>query len=543
VPRTDLTVPAVALLALAAGCAVGPTYLAPRASGPAAFAEVRPGAPIGAGTPTGAAADPVALSRWWTVLHDPELDSLVDRALRNNRDLKTAVSRVREARAERQMAAGALLPEVNATAGYNRSLGSKNVVLPLGAPAGGSSSSGGSGASGSGSRGASLPGRVRPQEESGSPAEAPTAGAEQGVQPGGPDSPFGEGGLPGVTTNLYQAGFDAVWEVDLFGGTRRALEAASAETAAAQEGEYGVQVTLMAEVATTYLQLRETQEREGVARLNIESQRQTWKISRDKFQQGLGDEVEAAQLLEQLKVSETALPPLESAERVAQHALAFLLGLEPTALSAELAVPKAFPPLPPEVPVGVPSDLLRRRPDVRKAERELAAASAEIGVATAELYPQFSLTGSFGLDSSTVRLLPEWSSHYYSIAPGVSWPILDWAKLHAAIRVQNELQSQALLAYETAVSQALKDVEDALVQFQFERDRRRGLVAAVAEARHAQQVTAEIYSQGLADQTASLQSERAVFQAEDSLAQSEGALRMDLVSLYKALGGGWQIDR
>jgi multidrug efflux system outer membrane protein len=537
VPRTDFTRPAFALLVLAAGCTVGPTYRAPKAAGPAAFGEVRSGAPAGEGTSITTAADPETLSRWWTVLHDPELDSLVDRALRNNRDLKTAVSRVREARAERQVAAGALLPDVNATAGYNRSRGSKNVVLPLGALAGGSSSSGGSG-----SKGAGLPGSERSQADTASPAEAPTAGAAQGVQPGGPASPFGEGGLPGVTTNLYQAGFDAAWEVDLFGGTRRAFEAANAETAAAQEGAYGVQVTLMAEVATTYLQLRVTQEREEVARLNIESQHQTWKISRDKFQQGLGDEVEAAQELAQLKLSETALPPLESAERMAQHALAFLLGLEPTALSAELAAPGAFPRLPPEVPVGVPSDLLQRRPDVRKAERELAAASAEIGVATAELYPQFSLTGSFGLDSSTVRLLPDWSSRYFSIAPGINWPILDWAKLHAAIRIQNELQAQALLAYETAVSQALKDVEDALVQFQFERDRRRGLVAAVAEARHAQQVTAEIYSEGLADQTASLQSERAVFQAEDSLALSEGALRLDLVSLYKALGGGWQVD-
>jgi outer membrane protein, multidrug efflux system len=543
VPRIRPTLPLLAALALAAGCTVGPSYHAPKAAAPAAFGEVRPAAPGADGIPTAAPADPEVLARWWTVLRDPELDSLIDRALRNNRDLKTAVSRVREARAERQVAAGALLPEVNADAGYNRSLGSRNVVLPLGALAGSSSSAGGSGSGGSGSKGASTAGKPRSQAEAGSPLASPTAGAEQGVQPGGPASPFGEGGLPGVTTNLYQAGFDAVWEVDVFGGTRRAVEAANAETAAAQEGEYGVQVTLMAEVATTYLQLRENQERAEVARRNIESERQTWRIARDKFQQGLGEEVEAAQDLAQLKVAETALPPLASAERTAEHALAFLLGLEPTALAAELGTPRPFPALPPEVPVGVPSDVLRRRPDVRQAERQLAAASADVGVATAQLYPQFSLTGSAGLDSSTLRQLPEWSSRYFSIAPGVNWPILDWARLHAAIRVQDELQAQALLAYETAVSQALRDVEDALVQFQSERDRRQGLVAAVAEARHAQQVTAEIYSEGLADQTASLLAERAVFQAEDSLAQSEGALRVDLVSLYKALGGGWQVDR
>jgi outer membrane protein TolC len=443
VPRLRPTLAALAALALAAGCAVGPSYHAPKPAAPAAFGEVRPGSPGADGTPTAAPSDPEALARWWTVLHDPELDSLVDRALRNNRDLKTAVSRVREARAERQVAAGALLPEVNATAGYNRSLGSRNVVLPLASLAGGSSSAGGSGSAGSGSKATGLPGRSRSQAEAGSPLAAPTAGAEQGVQPGGPASPFGEGGLPGITTNLYQAGFDAVWEVDVFGGTRRAIEAANAEAAAAEEGEYGVQVTLMAEVATTYLQLRETQERAEVARRNIESERQTWRLARDKFQQGLGDEVEAAQDLAQLKVAETALPPLASAERTAGHALAFLLGLEPTALAAELAAPKAFPPLPPEVPVGVPSDVLRRRPDVRQAERKLAAASAEVGVATAQLYPQFSLTGSAGLDSSTLRQLPEWSSRYFAVAPGVNWPILDWSRLHAAVRVQNELQAQA----------------------------------------------------------------------------------------------------
>ncbi len=442
-PRLRPTLAALAALALAAGCAVGPSYHAPKPAAPAAFGEVRPGSPGADGTPTAAPSDPEALARWWTVLHDPELDSLVDRALRNNRDLKTAVSRVREARAERQVAAGALLPEVNATAGYNRSLGSRNVVLPLASLAGGSSSAGGSGSAGSGSKATGLPGRSRSQAEAGSPLAAPTAGAEQGVQPGGPASPFGEGGLPGITTNLYQAGFDAVWEVDVFGGTRRAIEAANAEAAAAEEGEYGVQVTLMAEVATTYLQLRETQERAEVARRNIESERQTWRLARDKFQQGLGDEVEAAQDLAQLKVAETALPPLASAERTAGHALAFLLGLEPTALAAELAAPKAFPPLPPEVPVGVPSDVLRRRPDVRQAERKLAAASAEVGVATAQLYPQFSLTGSAGLDSSTLRQLPEWSSRYFAVAPGVNWPILDWSRLHAAVRVQNELQAQA----------------------------------------------------------------------------------------------------
>jgi NodT family efflux transporter outer membrane factor (OMF) lipoprotein len=492
---------------------------------------------------TAASADPEVLRRWWTVFHDPELDSLVDRALRNNRDLKVAVSRVREARAERQVVAAGLIPELDATAGYNRSLGSRNVLLPLSSLAGAGSSApkgGGSGASSSAGSGA-----TRPQDAADSSASAgvPSTGTQSNAAapPGGPNSPFGEGGLPGVTTNLYQAGFDAVWELDVFGGVRRAIQAADAQAAAAQEGEYGVRLTLMAEVATTYLQLRSDQQREEIARRNVDSQRMTWKISQDKFDSGVGDEVEAAQELAQLRLAETSLPPLVSAERASQHALAFLLGEDPTALSAELSPTKSLPPLPDRIPVGVPSDLLRRRPDIRQAERQLAASSAEIGEATAQLYPQFSITGAFGIDSSDLKHLPEWSSHYYAISPGVSWPILDWAKLHAAIRAANEEQTQALLAYQTAVMQALKDVEDALVQYGQEQDRHAALLKAVEQARRARQVTEQIYSQGLADQTATLQAERTVLQAEDELAQSDASLRNNLVGLYKALGGGWDV--
>jgi outer membrane protein, multidrug efflux system len=536
-----------ATAAFLAGCAVGPSYHKPATAVPDRFGELDTGGqPHEPGAVSAAAPDPETLSRWWTLFHDPELQSLVARALRNNRDLKAAVSRVREARAEREIVAGGLLPEVDATAGYNRSRGSKNVVIPFSALEGGGADPA---AAGSASNSAAVGGsRLSPRlEDSGSGSSgtgAPAAGSQSAaIPPGGPSSPFGEGGLPGVTTNLYQAGFDAVWELDVFGGVRRAVEAADAEEAATREGEYGVRVTLMAEVATTYLQLRSSQQREEIARRNIDSQRATWKISQDKVDAGLGDAVEAAQELAQLRLDETALPPLVAAEKMSEHALALLLGEEPTALAAELSPPRALTVLPEDIPVGIPSDLLLRRPDIRQAERQVAAASAEIGEATAQLYPQFSLTGSFGIDSSDLKHLPEWSSRYYSIAPGISWPILDWAKLHAAIRVTNEEQTQALLTYQTAVSQALKEVEDALVQYGQEHRRRAALAEAVAQARRARDVTAQIYSQGLADQTATLQAERAVFQAEDELAQSDASLRTELVALYKALGGGWEVAK
>jgi NodT family efflux transporter outer membrane factor (OMF) lipoprotein len=492
--------------------------------------------------PVAGPADEEQLEHWWTVFKDPELDSLVDRALKNNRDLKTAISRVRQARAEREVAAGGLLPEVAATAGYNRSRGSKNVKLPLSALGGGSSTSGSQGTTGAAAPTSTR--KLTPRDATSTASESETAApASQpaaSVPPGGPSSPFGDGGLPGVTTNLYQAGFDAVWEADVFGGTRRSIEAAAAEAAAAEEGRYGVQVTLMGEVATTYMQLRGGQLREAITRQNIESQRKTWKIADDKFMQGLGSEAEAAQDLAELKVTETTLPPILAAQHMSEHAIAYMLGEDPTALAGELSAQGNLPELPQEVSMGMPADLLLRRPDIRKAERDLAAATAEVGVATAQLYPTFSITGMLGVDSSDLKHLPEWSSEYFSVAPGVSWPILDWSRLRAAIRVQDALKDQALLAYENAYAMALKDVEDALVQYRFETDRNRGLIEAATQARKARDVTAQVFQEGISDETETLVAERSVLQAEDTLAQSNAALRVDLVSLFKALGGGWK---
>jgi multidrug efflux system outer membrane protein len=528
-----------ALAAGAAGCTIGPSYHEPNAKVPAQYGEVgKAQGASGGGEIVAAAASAEVLEHWWSVFHDTELDSLEERALKNNLDLKVAISRVREARAERQVVAAGLIPEVDATAGYNRSRGSKNVVLPLSALGGGGSSGTSAGAGRSES---ALP---RPQAAADSSSPVEVAGgvpAPQAAPPGGPASPFGEGGLPGVTTNLYQAGFDAVWEMDIFGSVRKAVEAADAQAEATQDTAYGVRVTLMAEVAATYIQLRASQQRIEIARRNLESQRQTWMIARDKFNAGLGNEVEAAQYLAQLRLSETAIPPLVTAERMSQHTLAFLLGVDPMTLTGELSPGPSLPPMPDDVPVGVPSDLLKRRPDIRLAERQLAASSAQVGEATAQLYPQFSLTGSIGIDSSDLKHLPEWNSRYYSIAPGVSWPILDWAKLHAAIAAANEQEAQALLGYRTAILQALKDVEDALVQYGQERERHSELLRAVEETRRARTLTTQIYMQGLADQTATLEAERAVFQAEDDLAQSEASLRVGLVGLYKALGGGWDL--
>ncbi|HVW21599.1 MAG TPA: efflux transporter outer membrane subunit [Opitutaceae bacterium] len=514
-------VPIGLLAAALAGCAAGPSYRRPVPRLPAAY----PQEPAEAGSPP--------LERWWTVFRDAELESLLRRAVRDNRDLQQAALRLRQARAEREVAASGLLPGGGISGGYDRARGSKNVVLPLGAGPGGGA---GGAAPGSPAEAAGGGGSRQAAQVSEGAAGAGGAG---GGQVGGPASPFGEGGLPGVTTSLYQAGFDAAWEADLFGGTRRAIEAAGAAVQAAEEDRRSVLVSLLAETAATYADLRGAQQRLDLEREAWNAQRAMLRLVRGQFQAGLAPELDVARQAAQADQTAAELPALEAAEIADEHALEFALGLDPGALQAELGARRAWAALPPAVPLGVPSDLLRRRPDVRAAERRLASATAQVGVAAAALFPRFGLTGAFGFDSSVLRRLPYWSSRYYSIAPGINWPVLEWSKLRAQVRVENELQAQALLAYQTAVARALRDVEDALVRYEKEKARRAALAAGAREAARADQLADAAYRHGLSDQLAALEAEQSRVQAEAALAASDAAMRTDLIALYKALGGGW----
>ncbi len=501
----------VALLICGSGCTVGPDYVPPSPAMPAGFSEA-PRGPAGAPVVPGAE----ALRRWWTSFQDPTLDSLVARALANNRDLRMAVSRIRLARAERGITSAAFYPAVGVSAGGNVSRGSENVVISagaFGAP------------SGSAAKPLSL--------ASGAPADSSPAA-------GGPLSPFGLGGLPGATTTIYQAGFDASWEIDVFGGTRRAVEAADAGIGSAEEEQRLVLVSLTAEVAARYVSFRGLQDRARIARENLASQRAALAITRDKQAAGVATDLEVSRQAAQVALTAALVPALEASERDELHALAYLLALGPGDLDPELLPERRLPPLPREVPIGIPSDLLRRRPDVRRAERELARATAEVGVATADLFPRFSITGLFGVDSSHLRDLPKWSSRYFTLAPGVSWPVLDWGRIRGAIAVRTELQEQALLSYENVVSSALKEVEDALAHYLRELDRRAALADAVTASRRAMELSRQRYEQGFFDQLAVIDSQRALLTAEDSYSQSDGALRTHLVALFKALGGGWE---
>ena len=522
----------IALAAGLGGCTAGPTYAPPAVPVPRTYAEAA-GPAVTASRPEPGVDAP---ERWWLTFHDPELEALIRRAVAGNGDLKIAASRVREARAEFGLAEAAALPAVAATAGYNRGRGSANVTLPFG---GGSGSAAGAAAGGTAASTRSADARTlrTAEQEGGGPAAPPSSGAAQA--PAGPTSPFGEGGLPGTTTNLYQAGFDASWEIDVFGGTRRAVEAAGARIEGFEEQRRDVLVSLLAETATDYLQLRTAQRRLAIARDTLAGERDLLGLVRARFAAGFVTGLDVARQEAEVAAAGAAAPPEEAKIRGAEHALEVIIGTPPGSLDRELNAPRDFSELPPLVPIGLPSDLLRRRPDIRRAERALAAATAEIGVATADLFPRFSLTGAFGLDSSRPADLPEWSSRYYSIIPGLRWPLLDWGRVHDNIRVRNELQRQALTAYEQTVSQALTDVEDGLVRYRTEQERRSALAQGVAAGERSVGIARAQYEHGTADATSVLAAEHALFAARSELAESDGNLRTDLVALYKALGGGW----
>jgi multidrug efflux system outer membrane protein len=492
------------------GCTVGKNYAPPQTRTPATWGELEPtGAATGPATRPSTAAPPV--EQWWTTFGDPDLDALIGRAMKSNLDLRRARARVVEARAQLRVTRADLFPGVNTSGSYTRS---RNAVSGLG---GGTFSDGTGGTGGGG-----------------------TGGGGGG----------GGGGfvIPGFGSNsneqdFFQAGFDASWEIDVFGGNRRAVEAANADIAAAVEDQRDVLVTLLAEVARNYVDLRGFQRQIAVARENLQAQQQTLELTRNRLRGGVSTELDVAQAQAQVATTASQIPTLEAGARQAIHRLGVLAGAHPMTLAAELSPPKAIPQPPPEVPVGMPSELLRRRPDIRRAERQLAATVARVGSATADLFPKFSLTGSLGLQSSKFTNLFEWGSRFWSIGPSVSWPIFDAGRIRGNIAVQNAREEQAVATYEQSVLTALQEVEDALVNYAKEESRRRTLADAADANRRAVDLANQLYAAGRTDFLSVLQAQRDLYASQDALIQSTRSVSTNLITLYKSLGGGWQVEQ
>ncbi len=349
-------------------------------------------------TPSKTTPDPAALVEWWQAFNDPSLSALVEMAIRANLDLRLAEARIRQARAALGVAGGAFWPEVDATALYERSHSS---IVSIG-PSGGGSSGGGAGGSSGG-------------------------GSSEGVS----IAPFRE---------LFQVGLDASWEIDIFGGTRRNIEAAGADLRAAVEDRRDVLITLVGDVGSNYVNLRGFQQQIEIARKNLEAQKHNADIIQKRHDAGFVGGLDVANARAQVATTEATIPIFESSARAAIYSLGVLLGREPAALEKDLIKAGPIPPYPPEVPVGLPSDLLRRRPDIRRAEAQLHAATARIGVATAALFPQFSLTGTLGISSSDLTKLSNLAnSKFWSFGPSVTWPIFAGGSLWWSVKVQDAL--------------------------------------------------------------------------------------------------------
>jgi multidrug efflux system outer membrane protein len=339
--------------------------------------------------------------------------------------------------------------------------------------------------------------------------------------------------------NLFRAGLDAVWEMDIFGGIRRNVESAEASVLAAREGLHDVQVSLAAEVALNYVQLRGYQQQIRIAQENLAAQRHTADITRQRFNAGFVSGLDVANADAQVASTESTIPLLEVFARQSIYALSVLLARPPAELLNELAATGPLPVTPPEVPAGLPSDLLRRRPDIRQAEAQLHAATAQIGVAVADLFPKFSLTGSLNWQADKLSGLNDGAARMWSIGPSVNWPIFQGGSLEANVRVQEALRDQAYLTYRKTVLAALQDVENALIAYAKEWDHRRSLNDAVVANRKAVELATELYREGQTDFLNVLESQRSLYLSETAFVQSDSSLGQNLIALYKALGGGW----
>ncbi len=348
-----------------------------------------------------------------------------------------------------------------------------------------------------------------------------------------------ENSVGGRDNELYAARFDAGWELDVFGGIRRQEEAAQAELEATRAGFHDVLVTLLAETALNYVEVRTLQAALRVIDANIESQQKTYDLNRSRYRAGIIDGLAVQQSLYNLQRTRSQVPNLKAELEAAKNRLAILLGRQPGMLENLLSTPGPIPVPPPTIAVGVPAETLRRRPDVRRAERQLAAATARIGVATADLYPKFQLLGTIGLESLHGGDLFQWASRFWSFGPAVHWRVFDAGAIRQNIEVQSARQQQALIRYQAAVLNALEEVENVLVSFAQEQRRREYLKKAVTAAQRAEYLARDRYRAGLVDFTTVLDAQRARQSLEDQLVQSEGTVTSNLVRLYKALGGGW----
>jgi NodT family efflux transporter outer membrane factor (OMF) lipoprotein len=417
------------------------------------------------------------LRTWWTNLDDPTLDRLIERATLGNLDIKQAVARIRQARAAFGIATGEIAPTVDAEGQIQNSRVSNNV---------------------------------------------------SGVAP--PQS---------RTDTFYSFGLDSSWEIDLWGRIRRNIESADASIGASIEDYRDVLVVLYAEVADTYVQIRTLQSRIVSALGNVKTQEGALQLTINRNRAGLAPDLDVRQAQLNLATTQAFVPTLLAALAQNINRLAVLLGEYPSAVQAELTQNAPIPSPPPQVITGLPTELLRQRPDIRQAERELASQTAQIGVATAALYPTLSLSGAFAFESFSASDLLQWKSRAFQFGPTVRWNIFDAGRIRSNILVQDALTEELLAGYEQTVLSAVEEVESAMAAYVQEVHRREALQRSVVAARASVSLVDTLYRSGLTDFQNVLDTQRSQFEQEDALAESRGLVTQYLIQVYQALGGGW----
>lgn len=479
----------VALAAAGAlgGCAVGPDYRPPRTDTEDTWQAVTRYEALATG-PAQREADPQSLADWWTALEDPLLTQLIEQAVTENKTVQAAMARVVEARARRGAAAAPFWPTIGASVSASRT-----------------------------------------------DSEARRGGSEADLPPGA-----GQRDVSG-SNETYSAGLDSSWELDLFGARRRAYQASAAQFEATQAELRDVLVTLLGDIALTYTTIRTTQSRLDYAERNLEAQRDLLEITRWRAEAGLATALDVEQARTSYEQTQAQLPALQSSLYQSMHRLAVLTGQPPGALAELLEERRPIPAAPAEVVTGVPADVIRRRPDIHRAERQLAAQTAQVGVATAALYPSLSLSGFIGLTAPSAGDLFSDGLSSDRLGATLSLPVFRGGALRQNLAAQNALLDQALANYEQTVLTALEEVENALTAWANEQRRQAALVEAAQSARVARELALLRYNSGLVDFQTVLTADRTLLSVEDQLASSRGELTANLIRLYKALGGGWSV--
>jgi len=464
--------------AVLAGCAVGPNYHAPRTSPPKEFAAGVPSASAASSAPA------VDLAQWWRALKDPELDSLIERAIRANPDIEIALARLQETRYQVAAMTSAILPEVGV---------------------------GGGGAHGTGSDLA----RGRAPQTLVSAENTPRSGQIQQI-----------------------VGFDAGWEIDLFGKYRREIEAAKYDAQAAAWTRNAILISAVADVARSYVDMRGLQMRLAIMRQDIESAQQFRDLAETRYERGLTNELDVTLANRELASLQSEVAPLAAQMNAVEYNIAVLLGEYPEELHTELSEPGLIPDLPQAIEPGLPLELLKRRPDIQEAERQLGAATARIGVATADLFPRLAVTAGAGDQSARIGNAP--STHIWSVGPAVYWPLLDFGALDASVSVADLQAHERLVSYKRTVVDAVRDADTAIGNFASEEERLKDLDVAMVASARAVSLASQRYDRGLTDFLNVIDAERQQYALENEYAATEQSAADAFVSLYKALGGGWE---